>query len=83
MRVYLAVAMLMLAFVAYTEAQDQEETIEQRFANFGQQMAEVTKSLAEKAKTTFTDVHNSEFATESRNWFQKQFDTLKEKINSQ
>ncbi|XP_056300453.1 apolipoprotein C-I-like [Pseudoliparis swirei] len=81
MRVYLAVAMLMLAFVAYTEAQDPEQTIEQKFANFGQQMAEASQALAEKAKTALTEVHNSNFATETRDWFQRQYETVKEKVN--
>ncbi|XP_075965749.1 apolipoprotein C-I [Anarhichas minor] len=82
MKLYLAVAVLMLAFVAYTEAQDQveEPTIEQRFSNFGEQMAEAGKNLAEKAKTTFEDIQNSKFATDSRDWFQTQIDNLKAKL---
>ncbi|XP_034409926.1 apolipoprotein C-I [Cyclopterus lumpus] len=80
MRVYLAVALLMLAFVAYTEAQD-AETIEEKFSNFGKQMAEVSKNVAEKAKTAFQELHNSEFATESRTWVQKQIENIKAQFN--
>uniref|UniRef100_A0A671WK28 Apolipoprotein C-I-like n=1 Tax=Sparus aurata TaxID=8175 RepID=A0A671WK28_SPAAU len=64
MRLFLAVAVLMLAFIAYTEAQ--EETTEQTFAKFGEQMTEMGKDLAEKAKTTFENINNSEFAVTSR-----------------
>ncbi|KAK9514082.1 hypothetical protein VZT92_027571 [Zoarces viviparus] len=82
MKLYLAVAVLMLAFVAYTEAQDQEEelTIEHRLNNFGEQVVGVSKTLAEKAKTTFEEIQNSKFATDSRDWFQRQIDNLKAKI---
>ncbi|KAM6935973.1 apolipoprotein C-I [Lycodopsis pacificus] len=82
MKLYLAVAVLMLAFVAYTEAQDQveEQTIEQRFSNFGEQVAEVGKNLAEKAKTTFEEIQSSKFAADSRDWFQTQIDNLKAKL---
>ncbi|KAI3361197.1 hypothetical protein L3Q82_013397 [Scortum barcoo] len=70
MRLYLAVAVLMLAFVAYTEAQ--EETIEEKFNKFGEQVAAVGRDIAEKAKTGFESFQNSEFYTTSRNWFQEQ-----------
>ncbi|XP_047454733.1 apolipoprotein C-I [Mugil cephalus] len=77
MRLYLAVAMLMLAFVAYTEAQ--EETVEQRFAKFGDQMSEFGRTLAEKAKSTFQDIQTSDFITSSRDWFSQQLEKLKSK----
>ncbi|XP_035862201.1 apolipoprotein C-I isoform X1 [Sander lucioperca] len=78
MRLYLAVAVLMLAFVAYTEAQ--EETIEQRFAVFQDQMAEMGKNLAEKAKTTFEQFQTSDLAVKSQNWFREQYESLKAKM---
>ncbi|XP_035862202.1 apolipoprotein C-I isoform X2 [Sander lucioperca] len=78
MRLYLAVAVLMLAFVAYTEAQ--EETIEQRFAVFQDQMAEMGKNLAEKAKTTFEQFQTSDLAVKSQNWFCEQYESLKAKM---
>ncbi|KAA8591729.1 apolipoprotein C-I [Etheostoma spectabile] len=78
MRLYLAVAVLMLAFVAYTEAQ--EETIEQKFAAFRNQMAEIGKSLTEKAKTTLDQIQTSDLAIKSKNWFQEQFESLKTKV---
>ncbi|XP_068426535.1 apolipoprotein C-I [Clinocottus analis] len=76
MRVYLAVAVLMLAFVAYTEAQ--EQTMEQKFADFTQQVSDVTSNLAEKAKATFEDIKTSKFAVDSRDWFQTQIEKMKE-----
>ncbi|XP_040020899.2 apolipoprotein C-I [Gasterosteus aculeatus] len=81
MKLYLAVAVLMLAFVAYTEAQDAEQTVEQRFNRFGEQVAEVSKGLAEKAKTTFEEISTSQFAEDTRNWFQTQFESLKSKLS--
>ncbi|XP_028280358.1 apolipoprotein C-I [Parambassis ranga] len=74
MRLYLAVALLMLAFVAYTEAQ--EDTIEQKFTKFGEQISELSRNLAEKAKTAFQDINTSEFATNAKNWFTEQFEKL-------
>ncbi|XP_051263162.1 apolipoprotein C-I [Dicentrarchus labrax] len=78
MRLYLAVAVLLLALVAYTEAQ--EDTVERRFAEFGNQMTEMGKNLAEKAKTTLDQIRDSEFAVNSRNWFNDQFEKLKTKF---
>ncbi|CAJ1062664.1 apolipoprotein C-I-like [Xyrichtys novacula] len=76
MRLYLAVAVLMLAFVAYTEAQD--DTIEEKFSKFGDQVADLGRNIAEKAKTTWSEIQNSEFATNSRNWFEGVFQKAKE-----
>ncbi|XP_073342281.1 apolipoprotein C-I-like [Pagrus major] len=83
MRLFLAVAVLMLAFVAYTEAQ--EESIEQKFTKFGEQMSAVGQDLAEKAKTAFENINNSEFAVTSRNWFAERLEKLKNRFqdNSQ
>uniref|UniRef100_A0A669BT51 Apolipoprotein C-I n=1 Tax=Oreochromis niloticus TaxID=8128 RepID=A0A669BT51_ORENI len=76
MRLYLAVAVLMLAFVAYTEAQD-DTSIQERFDRFGQKLTEIGQSLAEKTKTAFQDLHNSEFGTSTRNWFTDAFQKMK------
>ncbi|KAM4581580.1 apolipoprotein C-I [Odontesthes bonariensis] len=81
MRLYLAVAVLMLAFVAYTEAQ--EEAVDDKFSQFGQQLGDFGKSLAEKAKTTFQDIQDSEFAVTTRNWFSDQFEKMKSKFGDQ
>ncbi|XP_028437125.1 apolipoprotein C-I [Perca flavescens] len=78
MKLYLAVAVLMLAFVAYTEAQ--EETIEQKLAAFQDRLNEMGKTLAEKAKTTFEQVHTSELAVNAQNWFREQYENLKAKV---
>uniref|UniRef100_UPI0037E96590 apolipoprotein C-I n=1 Tax=Semicossyphus pulcher TaxID=241346 RepID=UPI0037E96590 len=79
MRLFLAVAVLMLAFVAYTDAQD-EDTIEQKFTKFGERVTEISKSLAERAKTAFTEAHNSEFAESTRNWFSQLVDRARTKV---
>ncbi|XP_035528309.1 apolipoprotein C-I [Morone saxatilis] len=78
MRLYLAVAVLLLALVAYTEAQ--EDTVERSFAEFGNQMTEMGKNLAEKAKTTIDQIRESEFAVNSRTWFNDQFEKIKTKF---
>ncbi|XP_020505998.1 apolipoprotein C-I [Labrus bergylta] len=79
MRLFLAVAVLMLAFVAYTEAQE-EETVQQKLSNLGDQMTEMGKNLAEKAKTTFDELSNSQFASDTRDWFTKHIEQLKSKF---
>lgn len=95
MRLYLAVAVLVLAFVAYaggccvnykplltlssvllcnflclcpslSPAEAQEESFEDKLSRFGEQVSEIGKNLAEKAKTTFQELHNSEFAANTR-----------------
>uniref|UniRef100_A0A3Q0SIQ8 Apolipoprotein C-I n=1 Tax=Amphilophus citrinellus TaxID=61819 RepID=A0A3Q0SIQ8_AMPCI len=80
MRLYLAVAVLMLAFVAYTEAQE-EETLDQKLSAFGDKLTEFGRSIADKAKTTFQDIHNSEFGTNARNWFREAFEKMKAKAD--
>ncbi|XP_060906193.1 apolipoprotein C-I [Labrus mixtus] len=79
MRLFLAVAVLMLALVAYTEAQE-EETVEQRFAKFGNQMSEFGQNLADKAKSTFDDISTSQFARDTTNWFTERMEQLKSKF---
>ncbi|XP_037642016.1 apolipoprotein C-I [Sebastes umbrosus] len=80
MRLYLAVAMLMLAFVAYTEAQDAEPTVEERFSQFGQKMTEMGQTVAEKARAAMDTVQNSEFAKKTNDWFTEQFNRMKAKM---
>lgn len=48
-----------------TEAQD-DTSIQERFDRFGQKLTEIGQSLAEKTKTAFQDLHNSEFGTSTR-----------------
>ncbi|XP_049902557.1 apolipoprotein C-I [Epinephelus moara] len=64
MRLYLAIAVLMLALVAYTEAQ--EDTIEQKFAKFTEQVSQVGEKLGEQFKTSYDDFQTSEFVVSSR-----------------
>ncbi|XP_034467316.1 apolipoprotein C-I [Hippoglossus hippoglossus] len=76
MRLFLAVAVLMLALVAYTEAQD--DSIEDKFARFGERMSEIGQTVAEKAKTTFDNIHNSDVAVNARGWFEERFQQIKD-----
>ncbi|XP_017270782.1 apolipoprotein C-I [Kryptolebias marmoratus] len=73
MRLYLAVAVLMLAFVAYTEAQDADSG----FANFQDRLSEFGRNVAEKAKDTIDTIKNSEVAQKTQNWFEEKFAKLK------
>merc|ERR1711980_37832 len=75
MRLFLAVAVLMLAFVACTEAE--EETVEQKLAKFGQRLTEMGETLAEKAKHTLEKIQNNEFTVMSRNWLKEKLDKMK------
>ncbi|XP_014876012.1 apolipoprotein C-I [Poecilia latipinna] len=79
MRLYLAAAVLLLALVAYTEAQD--DSLAEKFSNFGDQITEFGKNVAEKAKTHFDTIATSEFAENTRNWFSEKFRALQNKVN--
>ncbi|XP_026225925.1 apolipoprotein C-I-like [Anabas testudineus] len=75
MRLYLAVAVLVLACVAYAEAQD--KTLQQRLSEFGEQIGEIGRTVAEKAKDGYQSFHNSEFVSNARNWLQEQMEKVK------
>merc|ERR1712035_229270 len=75
MRLYLAIAVLMLALVAYTEAQ--EETFEQKMAKFTEQVTRTGQELGEKITTGFNDFQNSDFAVGARVKFNEWIDWMK------
>ncbi|XP_037532097.1 apolipoprotein C-I [Nematolebias whitei] len=79
MRLYLAAAVLMLAFVAYTEAQDAPQ--DDSFANFQDKMTEFGRGVADKARDTIETIKNSEFAQKTHNWFTDSFQKLKTKFS--
>ncbi|HAZ7284821.1 TPA: hypothetical protein J8I68_004463, partial [Escherichia coli] len=79
MRLYLAVALLMLAFVAYTEAQD--VSVEERFNQFGQHMTEFGKTVADRAKTAMDEFNRNENVQKAKNWFQEKFDKIAANFN--
>ncbi|KAF3692149.1 hypothetical protein EXN66_Car007825 [Channa argus] len=74
MRLYLAVAMLMLAFVAYTEAQ--EDTIQDKFSQFGDKLTDLGRQVADHAKTAYDQFQNSK----AGQWFTDNINKLKAKI---
>ncbi|XP_061770673.1 apolipoprotein C-I-like [Nerophis ophidion] len=78
MRLYLAIGVLLLALLAYTEAQD--DTIQQRFANVGDQLSEFGQSIAEKTKAAMKTIQDSDFAIATRNFFQNGFEKLKKSV---
>ncbi|XP_077430661.1 apolipoprotein C-I [Vanacampus margaritifer] len=71
MKLYLAVAVLLLALIAYADAQD--ETIEEKFNKYGEQVAQVFRNIADSTKETFDNIGNSQFANNVKNWFKDQF----------
>ncbi|KAL7875076.1 hypothetical protein SRHO_G00060460 [Serrasalmus rhombeus] len=77
MRLYLAVAALMLVLLAHAEAQE-EPTIEQHFATFQTKVMELGKDLSEKATAAFKKLEESEFATKTKSWFDEQMTKLKD-----
>jgi len=84
MKLFLAVAVLLLAFAAHTDAQDAEpeKTVEQRLADFGAQVTELTSNLADKTKEAFEKIHTSETATGIRDWFSDTFNKVKNSLNA-
>ncbi|XP_019948351.2 apolipoprotein C-I [Paralichthys olivaceus] len=78
MKLFLAVAVLMLALVAYTEAQD--DSIGDTFTRFGDKMQEMGRDLADRAKTTFEEISSSEAAVKTKNWFTETFEGIKNRF---
>ncbi|XP_072316456.1 apolipoprotein C-I [Eucyclogobius newberryi] len=79
MKLYLAIAVLMLAFVAYTEVA--EASVENRFNQFGQQVTDFGKTVAEKAKSAMSDFNQNENVQKAKNWFQERLEAVKAKFN--
>ncbi|CAN9513798.1 unnamed protein product [Ophioblennius macclurei] len=73
MRLFLAVAVLMLAFVAYTEAQgDAWETVGQKFNEMGSNLAEKWKELSQ-----------SDAANNMKGWVSETMDSFTKLFKSQ
>ncbi|KAM4600319.1 apolipoprotein C-I [Polymixia lowei] len=82
MKLYLAVAVLMLAFAALTDAEEVDTTIQDRFTDFGTQISQGAQDIAEKTKQAFQDFHESEFVLNTKSWFERQFDKVKASIGT-
>ncbi|XP_007231203.2 apolipoprotein C-I [Astyanax mexicanus] len=80
MRLYLAIAALVLVLAAHAEAQE-EPTIEQHFANFHTKVKEFGSDVAEKTMATIKEIEQSEFAAKTKNWFTEQFEKMKKHID--
>ncbi|XP_035278815.1 apolipoprotein C-I [Anguilla anguilla] len=81
MKLPVAIAVLFLVLAANTEAQDaQEPTIEERFQTFGNQMKAFAEDLSQKTKGVFEDIHKSDAAVNTRNWFTEAFGKVKDKL---
>ncbi|NP_001278815.1 apolipoprotein C-I isoform 1 precursor [Danio rerio] len=80
MKLYLAAAVLMLVLAVHTAEAQEEPTLEQHFTKFGTQMKEIAEDLADKTKTAFQNIEQSELGTKTRNWFNDQYEKLKQKM---
>jgi len=54
-----------MSVVPLTEAQE-DTSISDRFTEFGQDVSRIGSDLADKAKTTFTNIQESQFFEDSR-----------------
>ncbi|XP_061110165.1 apolipoprotein C-I [Conger conger] len=81
MKLPIAIAVLVLVLAANTEAQDAvEPTLEERFTKFGEQMQTLADTIKTKTMATVGDIHDSQFATDTRKWFTEAFGTMKDKL---
>uniref|UniRef100_A0A8B9KCJ9 Apolipoprotein C-I n=1 Tax=Astyanax mexicanus TaxID=7994 RepID=A0A8B9KCJ9_ASTMX len=80
MRLYLAIAALVLVLAAHAEAQE-EPTIEQHFASFHTKVKEFGSDVAEKTMATIKEIEQSEFAAKTKNWFTEQFEKMKKQFD--
>uniref|UniRef100_A0A665T4I8 Uncharacterized protein n=1 Tax=Echeneis naucrates TaxID=173247 RepID=A0A665T4I8_ECHNA len=68
MKLYLAAAVLMLAFVACAEAQDEE--VSDKITRFGDRMLEIGRNLVERTKNAVHSIGESERFQSLRDKFQ-------------
>ncbi|XP_027004558.1 apolipoprotein C-I [Tachysurus fulvidraco] len=80
MKLYLAVATLMLVLIAQSEAVE-EPTIEEHFANIQAKFQEFGTSLSEKTSTVLKKLEDSEVLTKTKNWFVDSFEKVKNKLD--
>ncbi|KAK1795464.1 hypothetical protein P4O66_010630 [Electrophorus voltai] len=80
MKLYLAVAALLLVLLAHTEAQE-EPTVEEHFANIHTKLKEFGEDLSEKAISALKKLEESELASKTRSWITENIEKLKQKID--
>ncbi|KAJ8354777.1 hypothetical protein SKAU_G00223440 [Synaphobranchus kaupii] len=81
MKLPIAIAVLFLVLAANTEAQNTDQTWEERMSVFGSDMKTFAEGIADKTKDVAQDIHNSDFATKTRDWFEKQIQKMKGKLD--
>nr|AOR81864.1 apolipoprotein C-I-like protein [Ictalurus punctatus] len=80
MKLYLAVATLMLVLIAHSEAQE-ESTIEQQFANFQARFKEFGDDVTEKTKNALKQIENSEIISKTKDWVTEQLEKVRQKFD--
>ncbi|XP_026852397.2 apolipoprotein C-I [Electrophorus electricus] len=85
MKLYLAVAALLLVLLAHTEAQEEptveEPTVKEHFANIHTKLKEFGEDLSEKAISALKKLEESELASKTRSWITENIEKLKQKID--
>ncbi|KAI5620546.1 apolipoprotein C-I isoform 2 precursor [Silurus asotus] len=79
MKLYLAVATLMLVLLAHSEAVE-EPTIEQHFANIQAKLKEFGEDLSEKTTTILKQIENHEITIKTKSWIDEQLGNLKQRF---
>ncbi|KAK3551856.1 hypothetical protein QTP70_030229 [Hemibagrus guttatus] len=80
MKLYLAVATLMLVLIAHSEAAE-EPTIEEQVANFHAKIQAFGTDLSDKATKALKELTDSELFTKTSNWFTDKFEKVKNKFD--
>ncbi|KAM4016506.1 apolipoprotein C-I [Anomaloglossus baeobatrachus] len=85
MRLLLALSVVLIALAVLPEpssAQTQDApSVKDRLKSIGETIKTAATNFGEKTKTAFEDLHNSEFATSTRNFFSEKFQNIKNKFS--
>ncbi|XP_046703799.1 apolipoprotein C-I [Silurus meridionalis] len=79
MKLYLAVATLMLVLLAHSEAVE-EPTIEEHFANIQAKLKEFGEDLTDKTTTILKQIENHEITIKTKSWIDEQMEKVKQKF---
>ncbi|XP_076826621.1 apolipoprotein C-I-like isoform X2 [Brachyhypopomus gauderio] len=81
MKLYLAIAALMLVLIAHTEAQEALVPETANTADIQTKLKEFGEDLTEKTINALKTIEQSEFASKTRSWLAEQFEKLKQKVD--
>ncbi|XP_075047699.1 apolipoprotein C-I [Mixophyes fleayi] len=84
MKLLLAVSVVLIALTVLAEpssAESEQPSVKERFQSFGESVKDAATKVGEKTKAVFKDIHESEFATKTRDFFSDGFKKIKEKFS--